>query len=66
MILIDPPAVARHGRLWSHLASDASLEELHAFAEAAGVPARAFDHDHYDVPEEWFERMVEEIGRAHV
>ena len=32
MILIDPPNAAGHGRLWSHLASDQSYEELHAFA----------------------------------
>ena len=32
MIMIDPPAVERWGRVWSHLASDESFEELHAFA----------------------------------
>ena len=32
MILIDPPAVPAHGRLWSHLASDTSYDELHVFA----------------------------------
>ena len=36
MILIDPPNAAGHGRLWSHLASDTSLAELHAFAEGLG------------------------------
>jgi hypothetical protein len=41
-----------HGRLWAHLVSDTSLEELHAFAELAGLPRRSFDLDHYDVPEE--------------
>ena len=51
MILIDPPAVPAHGRLWSHLVSDSSLEELHAFAQALGVPERGFERDHYDVPE---------------
>jgi hypothetical protein len=30
MIVIDPPNAAGHGRLWSHLASDTSFEELHA------------------------------------
>ena len=36
--------------MWSHLVSDSSLEELHAFALRLGVPERAFDRDHYDVP----------------
>jgi hypothetical protein len=39
------------GRLWAHLASDARFAELHAFAEALGVPRRGFDRDHYDIPE---------------
>ena len=58
MILIDPPAVQRWGRTWSHLASDTSLEELHAFAAAQEIPARGFDRDHYDVPSEHYDRMV--------
>jgi muramoyltetrapeptide carboxypeptidase len=58
-ILIDPPAVVGHGRLWSHLASDASYDELHAFASATGIPSRGFDRDHYDVPAEFYDRMVE-------
>lgn len=57
-VLIDPPDVPRHGRWWSHLASDVSLEELHAFAAAHGVPPRAFDRDHYDVPAEYYEVLV--------
>lgn len=58
MILIDPPAVHRWGRTWSHLASDVSLDELHAFAAAQEIPARGFDRDHYDVPSEYYDRMV--------
>jgi hypothetical protein len=58
MIVIDPPAVPRWGRLWSHLASDSSYAELHDFALAQGVPGRGFDRDHYDVPSEWYDRMV--------
>ncbi len=58
MILIDPPVWPAHGRLWAHLVSDESLDELHAFAAAAGVPARGFDHDHYDVPESEHARLV--------
>ncbi|MFB8245536.1 DUF4031 domain-containing protein [Streptomyces sp. NPDC001046] len=49
-IYIDPPAWPGHGRLWSHLISDVSYDELHAFAERLGVPRRAFERDHYDIP----------------
>ncbi len=49
----------RHGTLWAHLVSDTSYNELHAFAAAAGLPPRAFDHDHYDVP---LERHHEVVG----
>jgi hypothetical protein len=58
MILIDPPNVAGHGRLWSHLASDTSYAELHAFARVVGLPERGFDRDHYDVPSEWYDDVV--------
>lgn len=58
MILIDPPNAAGHGRLWSHLASDASYEELHHFARVIGIPARGFDRDHYDVPAERYAAVV--------
>ena len=50
--------MASHGRVWGHLVSDASLEELHTFAAAAGIPARGFDRDHYDVPAERYEELV--------
>ncbi|MFI1970306.1 hypothetical protein BLA24_27880 [Streptomyces cinnamoneus] len=48
-LYIDPPHWPGHGRFWSHLISDASLDELHAFAGRLGLPERAFDGDHYDV-----------------
>lgn len=57
-VLIDPPAWPAHGRLWSHLVSDTSLAELHAFAAAAGIPRRGFEGDHYDVPEERYGSLV--------
>ena len=59
MILIDPPNAPGRGRLWSHLASDTSYDELHAFARELGVPERGFDRDHYDVPSEWYDKVVE-------
>lgn len=58
MIIIDPPAVERWGRRWSHLASDVSFDELHAFAAPLGIPERGFDRDHYDVPEERYADVV--------
>lgn len=58
MIIIDPPRVEAHGRVWSHLASDTSHEELHVFARRLGVPERGFDGDHYDVPSEWYDEVV--------
>ncbi|MEU4544849.1 DUF4031 domain-containing protein [Nonomuraea dietziae] len=58
-VLIDPPNwPGPRGLLWSHLVSDTSLEELHAFAALLGVPERAFDRDHYDVPETVHQRAV--------
>ncbi|MFI0421831.1 DUF4031 domain-containing protein [Spongiactinospora sp. 9N601] len=58
-VLIDPPMwPGPRGLLWSHLVSDTSLEELHAFAVRLDVPPRAFDRDHYDVPETVHARAV--------
>jgi hypothetical protein len=57
-IFIDPPAWPAHGRLWSHLVSDSSLDELHAFAAAQGLPRRGFERDHYDVPAEAYDDLV--------
>ncbi|GGH38855.1 DUF4031 domain-containing protein [Microbacterium album] len=57
-ILVDDPVWPAHGRRWAHLVSDTDLEELHAFAAAHDVPARAFDHDHYDVPEQQVPALV--------
>ena len=48
MIFVDPPIWPGHGRLWSHLISDSSYDELHAFARAVGIP----------VPVELYEQVV--------
>lgn len=58
MLLIDPPAWPAHGRLWSHLVSDTSFEELHSFAARVGIPRRGFEGDHYDIPEERYAAVV--------
>ncbi|MHA7262916.1 DUF4031 domain-containing protein [Arthrobacter sp. TMN-37] len=57
-IFIDPPRWPAHGTEFSHLISNASLAELHAFAADAGVPERAFDEDHYDVPARRYADLV--------
>ncbi len=57
-VLIDPPRWPAHGRLWSHLASDRDLDELHAFADRVAIPRRAFEGDHYDVPAERYAQAV--------
>lgn len=57
-VLIDPPRWPAHGTSFSHLVSDNSLEELLFFADATGVPFRAFDHDHYDVAEQRYDDLV--------
>jgi predicted metal-dependent HD superfamily phosphohydrolase len=62
-VLIDPPRWPAHGTHFSHLVSDTALGELLEFADANGVPVRAFDHDHYDVPER---RHAELVGAGAV
>lgn len=57
-ILVDPPAWPARGQMWSHLVSDSSLAELHAFAARLGVPRQAFDRDHYDLPAAAYGRAV--------
>ena len=47
------------GRRWCHLVSDESLDELHRFAQANGIPRRGFQGDHYDVPEEYRAPLIE-------
>jgi len=57
-VLIDQPIWPAHNTLWGHLVSDLSLDELHAFAAAAGMPRRGFDGDHYDFPAERYDDLV--------
>jgi len=64
-VLVDDPRWPAHGRLWAHLVSDSDLDELHRFAAANGIPPRAFDLDHYDVPDEAVPRLVA-AGAEHV
>ena len=58
-VLIDTPVWPWRGRLWSHLVSDVSYEELHAFVAAElGIPRRAFQGDHYDIPQDLYDIAV--------
>lgn len=45
--------------MWSRLASDTSLSELHAFAAHMGLPRRSFIADHYEVPAERYRAMID-------
>lgn len=57
-ILIDEARWWYRGRRWCHVVSDVSIDELHAFADANGIPRRGFQGDHYDVPEEYREQLI--------
>lgn len=63
-ILIDEARWKFDDRLWCHIVSDVSYEELHTFVEAQGIPRRAFQGDHYDIPQDYRERMI--AAGAHV
>jgi hypothetical protein len=58
-VLVDEPLWWFRGRRWCHMVSDVSLDELHEFAGARGIPRRAFQGDHYDVPEQHRQEMVD-------
>lgn len=59
VILLDAARWPAHGRLWGHVVSDATLDELHRFAAVAGIPPGGFDHDHYDYPAERRASLIE-------
>lgn len=58
-VLIDQAIWPAHNTVWAHLVSDTSLDELHAFAEQQELPRRSFDLDHYDVPLERWQALVD-------
>ena len=49
-MLVDAAVWPWRDREWAHLVSDASYDELHEFAERLGIPRKAFQGDHYDIP----------------
>lgn len=59
MVLIDQARWWFRDERWCHLVSDTSLEELHAFVEVHGIERRAFQGDHYDIPERYRPVMID-------
>ena len=51
-VLVDEPIWPFRGRLWCHMVSDVSYDELHEVAGRLGIPRHGFQGDHYDVPAE--------------
>ncbi len=60
-IWIDTPIWTFRGVKHAHMISDSSLAELHHFASKLGFPERAFQGDHYDIPE-YLIPVAEAIG----
>lgn len=58
-ILIDEARWWHEGRKWCHMVSDVSYAELFVFTDAIGIPRRAFQGDHFDIPEEYRNDMIE-------
>ena len=65
-ILVDACLWHHRDRVWCHMVSDTSLEELHEFARGLGIPERGFHGDHYDLPSHVravaVERGAREVG----
>jgi hypothetical protein len=64
-ILVDQAIWPWRGHRWAHLVSDESYDELHAFADQLGIPRRAFQGDHYDVPS-WIRDEAIGLGATEV
>lgn len=58
-LYVDRPLWQWRGMLWAHMIVDTTFDDLHAVACELRIPERAFDGDHYDVPEERWEEIVE-------
>lgn len=57
--MIDTPLWPWRGRLWAHMISDVSLDELHEGARTLGLRWLSFGRDHYDVPDTMWEQACE-------
>lgn len=68
-IYVDAPKYYAHARtaskLWSHMATDADPDELHAFAKALGLQRRWYQNHalvpHYDIVPRLF-RLAQQEG----
>ncbi|MDP2012864.1 MAG: DUF4031 domain-containing protein [Actinomycetota bacterium] len=58
-LLVDQAHWPWRDRLWCHLVSDTSLDELHSFAARLGIPERGFQGDHYDLPHDLRVQAIE-------
>ncbi|MDO9486251.1 MAG: DUF4031 domain-containing protein [Actinomycetota bacterium] len=58
-LLVDQAHWPWRDRMWCHLISDSSLDELHAFAAKLGIPERGFQGDHYDIPHDLRVQAIE-------
>ena len=60
-VYVDDAVFPWRGQRWAHLMAD-TLAELHAFADALGIPRRAFQDKtsgaHYDLPAPLRERAI--------
>ena len=63
-ILVDDSRWWFKDRLWCHMVSDVSLDELHEFARSLEIPTRAFHGDHYDLPDYVRATALERGARA--
>ena len=62
-LYVDAPSWPAHGTRFGHLVSDRDLRELHDFAAGLGLPVRAFELDHYDLPEHLWQPAVDAGAR---
>ncbi len=59
MVIVDRARWPHRGLLWAHMVSDTSHDELHEFAARLGIPRRAFQGDHYDIPAHLREEAID-------
>ena len=50
--MVDSGVWPWRGRMWAHLISDTSLDELRTCAARLALPKRSFGGDHYDITDE--------------
>ena len=64
-IWVDTPIWSFRGVKHAHMVSDTSYAELHLFAQKLGFPLRAFQGDHYDIPD-YLIAVAVELGATQV